>query len=117
MSIAGTTTGTNRAREDVLALRIRQVRASARSVVMASDLRVSWNRLPGPVVLAAHAASIFRLRTDAPGGIMTGPGVAGKGPAFGGHLASGLPVSGTMRCDAIPPGLTVAAPLRWTMDW
>ena len=46
-----------------------------------------------------------------------GPGVAGKGPAFGGHLASGLPVLGTMRCDAIPPGLTVAAPLRWTMDW
>lgn len=44
MSIAGTATGTNRAREDVLALRIRQVRASVRSVVMASDLRVSWNR-------------------------------------------------------------------------
>ena len=42
---------------------------------MASDLRVSWNRLPGPVVLVDHAASIFRLRTDAPGGIMTRPGV------------------------------------------
>ena len=84
---------------------------------MASDLRVSWNRLPGPVILEGLAASIFRLCTDAPSGIMTGLGVAGKGPAFGGHLASGLPVLGTMRCDAIPPGLTAAAPLRWTMDW
>jgi hypothetical protein len=84
---------------------------------MASDLRVSWNRLPGPVVLVDHAASIFRLRTDAPSGIMTDRGSLEKDPPSAGHLASGLPVSGAMRCDAILPGLTVAASLRWTMDW
>ena len=71
-------------RQDVLALRTRQVRASAKSVVMASDLWVSWNRLPGPVVLVDHAASIFRLRTDAPSGIMTGPGSLEKDPPSAG---------------------------------
>jgi hypothetical protein len=48
---------------------------------------------------------------------MTDRGSLEKDPPSAGHLASGLPVSGAMRCDAILPGLTVAASLRWTMDW